>query len=141
MNIDWNILKYIGGVATAMLMNTTFGIAKASKTETFDVEKLKDGLIKYAWILLGVVLMFATGLLVPDTTISVDGVGEGLTFIEIIVKVSQIAIGYFGVKAVLNLIIALGLTTIIKETSTNDDEEVKEKEVIIEETKEEEELG
>lgn len=141
MNIDWSILRYIGAVATTMLTNTAFGMAKAAKTSTFDIEELKKGLVKYGFIMLGVILLFLTGVLVPEVTVPVGDLDAEVSFINGIMLVATATIVFYGAKAFINLISALGLTSIKTPAQVTTHAVEEEVEDIIEEVNEEEGLG
>lgn len=91
-NIDWTLFIWVGVDACLMIANTIFGVAKAKSYNEFKWTTLKDGLIKYLLILLGVAFVFLAGLLVPTFAFNVTGLDEGITINLLLISIA-IAVG------------------------------------------------
>ena len=64
------MIKIIIGLICVMLANIFLGITLAKLKKEFKKEKLLDGLVKYAGILIGISLMYLTGYLNSDIMIA-----------------------------------------------------------------------
>lgn len=66
MNIDYTFFIYVLVVALLMIANTVFRIALAQVIGDFSWAELWKGLKKYLLIIVGIALVYASGLLLPD---------------------------------------------------------------------------
>lgn len=66
MNIDYTFFIYVLVVALLMIANTVFRIALAQVIGDFSWTELWKGLKKYLLIIVGIALVYASGLLMPD---------------------------------------------------------------------------
>lgn len=66
MNIDYTFFIYVLVVALLMIANTVFRIALAQVIGDFSWAELWKGLKKYLLIIVGIALVYASGLLMPD---------------------------------------------------------------------------
>lgn len=66
MNIDYTFFIYVLVVALLMIANTVFRIALAQVIGDFSWAELWKGLKKYLLIIIGIALVYASGLLLPD---------------------------------------------------------------------------
>ena len=95
--MDWStILPFIltlGGLILLVLSNNLIGGFNAMAEGTFDKEKSKKGLIKATGILLGIIVGYVAGMMVPDVSIGMVN-GETMTMAQ---AVSAIVTGAYGV--------------------------------------------
>ena len=103
------MIKIIIGLISVMLANVMLGITLAKLKQEFKKEKLLDGLVKYAGILIGISLMYLTGYLNSDIMIAtIDGIEVNLmTGIEVLF-ISGIV--FYGMQDLIKLKDLLGLS-------------------------------
>lgn len=128
--------KYVLAEIVALILYTLSGMAKASKTGTFDVEALKEGCIKNLYCLGCYVCLLIIGILLPSQAFEIPGYESlgSFTAFSVVMWICNIDLVYLAGKSIVNLIIAKGLIDYLKEKvdSTNETTEIVE-EVIEEE--------
>lgn len=141
INVDELILigKYVACSIIALILYTLSGMAKNSDKGTFDIDKLKKGLVKNAYILGGVVCMLLIGLILPEFELPIPGYDEQFTFFGAILFIGTCILTYYGGKGILNILITLGLDeyigTLLKASNEAKEEaiEVVQEEIVNEE--------
>lgn len=139
--------KYILAEVVALILYTLSGMAKASKTETFDIEALKDGCVKNLYCLGCYVCLLIIGILLPSQAFEIPGYESlgSFTAFGIVMWICNIDLICLTGKAIINLIIAKGLVDYLKKKidSKEDTTEVEEETIteVIEEDEEDGGLG
>lgn len=110
--MDWStILPFIltlGGLVLLVLSNNLIGGFNAMAEGTFDKEKSKKGLIKATGILLGIIVGYIAGMMVPDVSIGMVN-GETMTMAQAVSAIVTGAYGVYGYKFVQKCIETLQL--------------------------------
>lgn len=103
------MIKIIIGLVSVMVANVLLGVTLAKLKQEFEKEKLLDGLVKYAGILIGILLMYLTGYLNSDIMIAtIDGIEVNLMVGIEVLFISGII--YYGMQDLIKLKNLLGLS-------------------------------
>lgn len=102
MNIDYTFFVYVLVVALLMIANTIFRIALAQVIGDFSWNELWKGLKKYLLIIVGVALVYASGLLIPNMKlITIDQ--QDVTILEGLNVLSVALVGIYAFKCFENI--------------------------------------
>lgn len=117
--------KYVLAEIVALVFYTLSGMAKASKTATFDKEKLKDGIVKNLYILGCYVCIVIIGVLLPSEEFTITGYENlgSFTAFGILLYLCKVDLWFLFGMGVVNLFIARGLVEFIKSKIDKDNSE------------------
>lgn len=91
------LLKYLAAIAIMIVANTIFRLAVTQKFDDFDRDALVQGIKKNLFIMLGIILVFIVGCLIPEVKFTIVE-GQEMTIVDAL-KVTSIAIiGYYVIK-------------------------------------------
>lgn len=110
--MNWNeILPFVltlGGLILIVFSNNIIGAFNAVAEGTFDKAKNKKGIIKAIGIILGIVIGYIAGMMVPEVSIGMIN-GEVMTMAQAVSAVVTAAYGIYGYKFIQKCIEALQL--------------------------------
>lgn len=102
MIIDYTFFVYVLVVALLMIANTIFRIALAQVIGDFSWNELWKGLKKYLLIIVGVALVYASGLLIPSMKLITIN-QQDVTILEGLNVLSVALVGIYAFKCFENI--------------------------------------
>lgn len=119
-NLDLTLFYYIGAIALVMVANALFGIAKANKYGDFDWAVLKQGLIKYLLILLGVNFVFVAGSMLPEFKVTLPVIEDTVTILQMLSVVAIAILIKYVISCYQNLVELFSVEEEVKEETVKD---------------------
>lgn len=119
-NLDFTLFYYIGAIALVMVANVLFGIAKANKYGNFDWAVLKQGLIKYLLILLGVNFVFVAGIMLPEFKVTLPVIKDTVTILQMLSVVAIAILIKYVISCYQNLVELFSIEEEVKEETVKD---------------------